>query len=178
MRADAQRNREKLLEAATERFSADGRHASLEAIAKQAGVGVGTLYRHFPTRETLVAATYRHEIEALRAAAFTELEHGTAAEALENWMRAFTRYAAERRGIKEALKAFEEEPDFTETRALMLEGVQAMLTAGTKDGTLRADLDPHVVLRATSGLWTLAGEPDWERNTEQLISILMPGLTG
>jgi AcrR family transcriptional regulator len=176
MRADALRNRDKLLAAAAERFSADGRDASLEAIAKQAGVGVGTLYRHFPTREALVEATYMGEMEALRAAAFQALEDGPPDAALESWMHAFVRYAAERRGIKDALKAFTEEPDFEATRAVMLEGLTAILDAGAADGSLRPDLEPHVVLRAASGLWTLAGEPDWEANAAQLIEILMPGL--
>src|SRR5690242_4222109 len=103
MRADAHRNRQKLLDAATRRLAEDGRRMSLELIARDAGVGVGTVYRHFPTKEALVEAVYRGEMERLRTVAADEIAEGPADVALEHWMRAFTQYAAERRGIKDAL---------------------------------------------------------------------------
>lgn len=105
LRSDARRNRESLLAAAAETFAAAGVNASLEEIARRAGVGVGTLYRHFPSRETLVAATYRHEVEQL-SDSVGDLQASLAPDAaLRAWMDGFVRYTAAKRGMGEALQA-------------------------------------------------------------------------
>src|SRR5690242_7194643 len=105
MRADAARNRQKLLTAAAEEFTLRGPDASLEAIAKRAGVGIGTLYRHFPTRDELAADAYKAEVEDLRAAADTLLQDYQPDVALERWMDRFISYTATKRGMAAALDA-------------------------------------------------------------------------
>jgi AcrR family transcriptional regulator len=128
LRADAQRNRDKLLAAATAAFAETGTDASLEAIAKRAGVGIGTLYRHFPTREALVEAAYRNEVERLCESARELLASHPPDVALAEWMDRFVAYAAAKRGMRSALQAVAAKSDlFPEARRRQLEAI-ALLT--------------------------------------------------
>jgi AcrR family transcriptional regulator len=178
LRADAQRNREKLLVAAVERFAESGTDASLEAIAKDAGVGIGTLYRHFPTRDALVEAAYRNEVERLCGAAQELLRDHPADVALAEWMDRFVAYAAAKRGMSEALQSVVASGSslFADARAQMVEAIATLLNAGAAAGTIRADVDPEDVLRAMGSVWLVTGEPDWQERARRLLGLLMDGL--
>ena len=144
MRADAQRNREQLLAAAVAAFSRAGPEVTLESIARDAGVGIGTLYRHFPSREALVDAAYRSELARLCDSVPELLDAMSADKALRTWMDLFLEYMTTKRGMSDALRmviASGGNP-FAESRARLLAAFTALMQAGAADGTLRADLDP------------------------------------
>jgi AcrR family transcriptional regulator len=174
MRADARRNREKLLSAATELFAEAGTDASLEAVAKRAGVGIGTLYRHFPTREVLVEAAYRNEVRRLCDAAGELLDAGRADVALAQWMDRFVSYSTAKRGMRGALQSVVASGSnlYAETRGQIVAAVATLLAAGAADGTLRADVDAEDVLRAMGAVWLV----DDEEQARRLLRLLMDGL--
>ncbi|MEA2346497.1 MAG: hypothetical protein QOG62_284 [Thermoleophilaceae bacterium] len=177
MRADALRNREKLLAAATDLFASGGTDVSLEAVAEQAGVGIGTLYRHFPTREALVEAAYRSEVESLCGAAADLLGSNPPSVALERWMSRFVGYSAAKRGMVDALQSVVASNSdlFAETRRQIIGAIDLLVKAGVADGSLRPDADPEDVLHALGAIWLLKG-PGWEKRAERLLSLLMDGL--
>jgi len=142
-RADARHNRQRLLAAARELF-ADGEEVSLEAIAERAGVGIGTLYRHFPGREALVEAVYRDQIDELRAGAESLLATHPPAEAMRAWMDLFAGWAAAKRGMVQTLAAMRRrgELDFDASRREIESIVGILLDAGVAAGQLRAGIDP------------------------------------
>jgi len=167
-RADAARNREKLLTAAAEEFTLRGSDASLEAIAKRAGVGIGTLYRHFPTRDALVAAAYEAEVEDLRATADVLLAEHPADVALERWMDRFIDYTATQRGMAAALDA-----DFKAAQSGKVRGaVETLRAAGVEAGVLRADVDADDVRGMLYAVWQVT---DAER-ARRMLRVLMDGL--
>ena len=174
MRADARRNREKLLAAAVAAFAERGTDASLDAIARRAGVGIGTLYRHFPTREALVEAAYRNEVEQLCAAAPELLAAHSPDVALAEWMNRFVDYAAAKRGMKSALHeiAASGANPFADTRRAILDAIALLLEAGVAAGTVRADFDAEVVLRAMGAVWHI----DDLEQARPLLRLLMDGL--
>jgi AcrR family transcriptional regulator len=173
LRADAQRNRDKLLAAATAAFAEAGTDASLEAIARRAGVGIGTLYRHFPTREALVEAAYRNEVGRLAGSAPELLAAHPPDVALAEWMDRFVDYAAAKRGMKSALQAVAANSDlFPSARRQLVEAIGLLLAAGIDAGTLRADVDAEDVLRAMGGVWLV----DDAEQARTLLRLLMDGL--
>ena len=150
LRADAQRNREKLLAAATEAFAEEGEDVALESVAARAGVGIGTLYRHFPSRDALVVAAYQHEVDSLCAAAEDLLGPQPADAALRAWAERFADYVATKRsmGTRCARPCRSSDSSaFAETRERILGALRLLLDAGAADGTLRADVDPEDVMR-------------------------------
>lgn len=178
LRADAQRNRDKLLAAAAAQFASAGTDSSLEAVAKAAGVGVGTLYRHFPTKDALLAAVYRQEVEGLHAAATELLRANPPDEALALWLDRFVAYAATKRGMGEALRKLvtSSEGIGIDVRALLLDAIGTLLDAGVTAGTLRADVTAWDVLRATGSVWQMPDEPGWQEQARRLLGLLMDGL--
>jgi len=174
MRADARRNREKLLAAATEVFAEAGTDASLEEVAKRAGVGIGTLYRHFPTRAALVEAAYRNEVERLCGAAVKLLGALSADLALAEWMDRFVAYSTAKRGMKDALQSVVASGSdlFADTRRQIVQAIATLLEAGAADGTIRADVDAEDVLRAMGAVWLVTDEEQARR----LLRLLMDGL--
>jgi len=178
LRADARRNRDKLLRVAAARFAAEGPDSSLEAIAKAAGVGVGTLYRHFPTKDALLAAVYRQEVEQLHAAAGELLRANPPDEALALWLDRFVLYAAAKRGMGPALRALvnSREGIGIDVRALLLDAIDTLLSAGAAAGSLRSDVDAWDVLRATGSVWQMPDEPGWQEQARRLLGLLMDGL--
>jgi AcrR family transcriptional regulator len=178
IRADAQRNRQKLLDAATQAFAELGTDVSLEAIAKRAGVGIGTLYRHFPTRDALVEAVYRTEVERLTSAAEELLETHEPAAALAEWMDRFVAYAVAKRGLGEALRSLvAARSDLAaNTKAELRRALAALLDAGVAAGTIRADVDADDVLRAMSAVWALTEQPGWDEQARTVLRLLMDGL--
>lgn len=178
MRADAQRNRELLLAAAVAAFSRNGPEVTLESIAKAAGVGIGTLYRHFPSREALVDAAYRSELARLCDSAPELLAAMPPDQALRTWMEAFLEYMTTKRGMSDALRmviASGGDP-FAESRARLLAAVTALLEAGAAGGVLRGDLDPADLMASISGVSLAAGEPAQRVQAGRLLDLLMDGL--
>lgn len=155
MRADAHRNRERLIEIATAAFAAaDGTTVSLEGIAREAGVGIGTLYRHFPNREALVEAVYSTELAEVSASAAELLERHPPVEALSRWMARYADFVAAKRGMAESLGALFASGAVApgDTRASILGAVDALLTAGAADGSLRSDVGPDDVVSSLVGI--------------------------
>ncbi|WP_233584024.1 TetR/AcrR family transcriptional regulator [Micromonospora sp. CV4] len=175
LRADALRNRERLLEAAIQAFSRPGPEVTLDAIARAAGVGIGTLYRHFPTREALIEAAYRNELGKLCDAAPDLLDQSPPDRALRAWMSRFIDYLATKRGMADALRlviATGTNP-YAQSRDRLLEALGRLLAAGAAAGTVRADVDTGDVLVSLSGISLAAGE---RAQADRLLDLLMDGL--
>jgi AcrR family transcriptional regulator len=178
MRADAQRNREQLLAAAVAAFSKDGPEVTLESIAKDAGVGIGTLYRHFPSREALVDAAYRSELARLCDSVPALLGEMQADKAMRTWMDQFIEYMTTKRGMSDALRkviASGGNP-FAESRTRLLAAFAALMQAGAADGTMRSDLDPADLLASMSGVSLAVGDPAQREQAGRLLDLLMDGL--
>jgi AcrR family transcriptional regulator len=168
MRKDAALNRQKLLTAAAEEFALHGSAASLEAVARRAGVGIGTLYRHFPTRDALVVAAYEAEVDDLRAAADALLAEHPPDVALERWMDRFIDYTATKRGMAAALDA-----DVKAAQSGKIRGaVETLRAAGVEAGVLRADVDADDVRGMMGAVWQIT---DGER-ARRMLRVLMDGL--
>jgi AcrR family transcriptional regulator len=178
LRADAQRNREKLLAAATEAFAEEGENVALESVAERAGVGIGTLYRHFPNRDALVVALYQNEVDALCAAADELLVRQPADEALRAWAERFADYIATKRTMGDALRsaAGSDSPLFARTLDRLLGALGRLLESGAADGTLRADVDARDVLRVISGIWYLPAGPEWRDTVGRMLDLVIDGL--
>lgn len=181
LRADARRNRERLLEVASEAFTTRGIDASLEDIARTAGVGVGTLYRHFPTRDALIEAVYRREVERLCDAADDLLAELPADQALGEWMQRFVSYVTMKRGMGQALKSVvgADSELFAESHRMVTEAMTSLLHAAIEQGTVRKDVEPHDVLRAMSGVCLMADPSTSNASPEQacrVTRLLMDGL--
>ena len=177
LRVDAQRNREKVLSAATQAFADAGEDVALETIAARAGVGIGTLYRHFPSRDALLVAAYQHEVDALCAAAADLLATRPADQALRAWAERFADYVATKRAMGDALHAAaSESPLFAAARDQILGALSLLLEAGAASGTLRPDVDPSDVMRLMTGVWHLPNSPHWRQDVGRLLSLIVDGL--
>jgi AcrR family transcriptional regulator len=176
-RSDAQRNRERILEVSKEAFARSGANASLDEIAKEAGVGPGTLYRHFPTREQLLEAVYRSEVEKLAAAERKFAETLPPIEALRAWMLLFVDYIAAKQIIAPALNALVGDPKkiFEASYAQVWEAIRALVKRAIKSGDIRKDLDAIDLLRALIGVANMATSPDWQQSARRLVDILVLG---
>jgi AcrR family transcriptional regulator len=176
-RTDAQRNRERILEVAKESFTQSGANASLDDIAKQAGVGPGTLYRHFPTREELIEAVYRTEVEKLAAAERTFAETMPPLGALRAWMLLFVDYIATKKIIAAALNSLVGGPSkiFEASYAQVWEAIRALVKRAVKSGDIRKDLDPIDLLRALIGVANVGTSPEWQQSARRLVDILILG---
>jgi AcrR family transcriptional regulator len=176
-RTDAQRNRERILEVAKEAFTRSGANASLDDIAKQAGVGPGTLYRHFPTRDELLEAVYRTEVEKLAAAEQTFAETMPPLDALRAWMLLFVDYIATKKIIAPALNALVGGPSkiFEASYAQIWEAIRALVKRAVKSGDIRKDLDAIDLLRALIGVANVSTSPDWQQSARRLVDILISG---
>lgn len=178
LRADAQRNRDRLLEAAVQALSHDGPDVTLDAIAKAAGVGIGTLYRHFPTREALVEAAYRNELDRLCDAVADLLDAMPPDAATRAWMDRFVAYMTTKRGMADALRALVASGanPFAHSKARMTAAICTLLQAGAAAGTLRSDVEPDVVLGSLSGVSLVTGEQVPREKGGRMLDLLMDGL--
>ena len=178
MRADAQRNRARLLEAAVRAFSQEGPEVTLDAIAKGAGVGIGTLYRHFPTRESLVEAAYRNELARLCDAVPELLGDLPPDEATRRWMDLFVDYMTTKRGMADALRAViaSGRNPYEHSRGQLIAAITALLQAAGEAGALRRDIEPADVLASLGGVSLTAGEPAQREQAGRLLDLLMDGL--
>jgi AcrR family transcriptional regulator len=178
-RADAVRNRERVLEAAKEVFSAGGAEASLEAVARGAGVGIGTLYRHFPTRETLFEAVYRREVQHLGDLAERLKEQDIQpVEALRQWMRSNVKFVATKKGMSAALAlAFDKNSKLVSFSADRLaRAVGGLLDRAIAAGDIRDDVKPEDLLRALVGMCYMHDQPGWQTSVLRLVDVFVDGL--
>ncbi|MFN8634737.1 MAG: TetR/AcrR family transcriptional regulator [Chloroflexota bacterium] len=179
LRADAQRNREKLLAAATRAFADEGEDVALETVAVRAGVGIGTLYRHFPNRDALVVAAYQHEVDQLCAAAEQLLGAQPADQALRAWAERFADYVATKRSMGEALRtavSSSDAPVFAETRDRIIRALRLLLDAGAADGSLRVDVSCEDVMRIVNACWYVPDGPDWRNAVGRMLDLVIDGL--
>jgi AcrR family transcriptional regulator len=176
-RTDAQRNRERILEVAKQAFTRNGSEASLDDIAKDAGVGAGTLYRHFPTRDALIEAVYRSEVEKLAAAERTFAETMPPVEALRAWMLLFIDYIAAKHIIAPALNSVVGGPSkLYEGSRIQIQGaIDSLVRRAITSGDIRKDLEPFDLLRALIGVSNVASTPDWQQSARRLVDILISG---
>ena len=178
LRADARRNRNRLVAVAAEAFSHGGVDASLEAVARDAGVGIGTLYRHFPTREALIEAVYRREVEALIAAAEALAREKAPADALSQWMQRYVDYIAAKRGMRDSLRLLIESnsPLFAEASGRVPLALKGLIERAVASGAIRQDADSADVLHALSSIYSASDGPEWRQRSQRLVNLLMDGL--
>jgi AcrR family transcriptional regulator len=180
LRADARRNRDRLIAVAREAFAERGADASLDDIARRAGVGPGTLYRHFPTRMALMEAVYRDGVEALCAEAYDLLLSPSPGDALAAWLRSFLAYAATKRGLAKALMAMagdEKPPFFAACHDMISEAGAALLARAQAAGAVRPDVQLWDLLKLVSGIaMTCEQAPDCEIMADRLLALVMDGV--
>jgi AcrR family transcriptional regulator len=177
-RADGQRNRERLVEAAKAAFAETGPGVSLEEIARRAGVGIGTLYRHFPTRDAVIQAVYRREVEQLAAAATRLLDSHAPGEALHEWLRLLVDYIATKKVVAQAIS-----PAVGGVAALyptsgvqITEAMAQLMARAVASGEIRGDVDSTDLLRGLVGFTYGADAPGWRESALRLLDIMMDGL--
>ncbi|WP_263366463.1 TetR/AcrR family transcriptional regulator [Edaphobacter bradus] len=176
-RADAQRNRERILEVSKQVFTRRGAEASMDEIAKRSKIGPGTLYRHFPTRDDLLAAVYISEVEKLAEAQKKFSAELPPAEALRAWMLVFIDYIAAKKIIAPALNAMAGGPSrvFQQTNRLMEEAANALASRAVASRDLRPDVDPMDMLRAIYGVSSAGSTEDWPEKARRFVDILIQG---
>ena len=177
-RADAVRNRERVLEAAKAVFSAGGPEASLEAVARTAGVGIGTLYRHFPTREALFEAVYRREVEQLSELAEQLKQEDDPVDALRQWMRSNVRFVATKKGMSAALPlaTYKDPALLSFSFDQLTRAVGGLLERAIASGEIRADISPEDLLRALIGMCYMHDQPGWQKSVLRLLDVFIDGL--
>jgi AcrR family transcriptional regulator len=176
-RADAKRNRERILEVARQVFTRRGAEASMDEIAKRAGIGPGTLYRHFPTRDELLAAVYISEVEKLAEAQRRFSAELAPLEALRAWLLVFIDYIAAKKIIAPALNAMVGGPSrvFQQTSRVMEAAANALATRAVANKDMRPDVDPLDMLRAIYGVSSAGSTEDWPVKARQFVDILIRG---
>jgi AcrR family transcriptional regulator len=176
-RTDAVRNRERILEVAKAAFTRQGANASLEEIAKQAGVGTGTLYRHFPTRDALIEGVYRNEVEKLAAAASHFAKKMSPIEALRAWMLLLVDHIAAKHIIAPALNSIVGGPSrlYEGSRSMIQGAIDELVKRAKRSGDLRRDLDAFDLLRALIGVSHVGSGADWQQSARRLVDILIAG---
>jgi AcrR family transcriptional regulator len=177
-RADAIRNRERVLQAAKTIFSAGGPEASLEAVARRAGVGIGTLYRHFPTREALFEAVYRREVQQLSE--FAEQLKGEASpvDALRRWLRSNVEFVATKKGMSAALALAVQNASELQAFSFdrLTKAVGGLLERAAAAGEIRDDVSPEDLLRALVGMCYMHDQPGWQNSVLRLLDVFVDGL--
>lgn len=176
-RTDATRNRERILEEAKKAFTRLGADASLDDIARRAGVGAGTLYRHFPTRDALIEAVYRSEVQKLAAAERKFAETMTPVEALRAWMLLFIDHIAQKQIIAPALNSMVGGPAklYEGSRRELQKAIGGLVNRAIEKGEIRADVEPFDFLRALIGVAHVATGAEWKQSARRLVEILIAG---
>jgi AcrR family transcriptional regulator len=177
-RSDAIRNRERVLEAAKVVFSTGGAEASLEGVARHAGVGIGTLYRHFPTREALFEAVYRREVEQLADLAEQLKTEKSPTDALRCWLRSNVEFVATKKGMSAALAlaAYNSSELSAYSFDRLTKAVGALLDRAAAAGELRVEVSPEDLLRALVGMCYMNNQPGWQASVLRLVEIFVDGL--
>ncbi len=178
MRADARRNHDRLVEVAATAFARDGIDASLEEIARIAGVGIGTLYRHFPNRDALLEAVFRHNVDDIASQADELIATLPGDQALAEWMNRFVRYVSTKKGLASHLKSVvsADAEIFEYSHAKMDSVMQRLVEAAQKEGAIRTDVDHRDVLKGLSGVCMMSDVPGWQDQACRVSSLLMDGL--
>jgi AcrR family transcriptional regulator len=176
-RSDAQRNRVRILEVAKDAFTRSGANASLDDIAKQAGVGPGTLYRHFPARDDLLEAVYRTEVEKLATAGENFAQTMAPVDALRAWMLLFVDHIATKKIIAPAWNSMVggHSKVFEASYGQIWDAIRVLVKRAIRSGDIRKDLDPIDLLRALIGVANVANNPDWQQSARRLVDILIVG---
>jgi AcrR family transcriptional regulator len=177
-RADATRNRDQLLAVATRVFVSAGAEPSMRAIAREAGVGIATLYRHFPTREALVDAVYRDQVGRLTTGARDLLGRVPPAAAMRHWMDLFGDWIATKNGMLDTLVVMIDAGEIAhaQTRSELLTAITTILDAGHAAGDLRSDVTAEDIAASLIGIFTVAPRPEHEAQAGRLLNLLMDGL--
>ncbi|MFI6149179.1 TetR/AcrR family transcriptional regulator [Streptomyces sp. NPDC051109] len=178
LRADAQRNRDKILAAAVRVFTEEGLDAHLERIARAAGVGTATLYRNFPTREALVEAAYRNEVAQLRDAVPGLLAAQPPYEALRAWTRLFMDYATAKLGMADALRAIAASGSnpYAHSHDMIQSAIAALMDACAEAGAIRTDIGPTDMFAALAGIALTSAKPEQRAQAERLLDLTLDGL--
>lgn len=178
MRADGERNRMRLLDAAKQVFAAQGASTSLEQVARDAGVGIGTLYRHFPTRDSLIEAVYRQETDALVDAADRLSAEHPPLEALRQWMLMFVEFLAAKHGMTDVLGTLIGGPDAlsADASARVTAAIDRLAQEAEATGAVRFDVEPTDLLRAIGGVANLKSGGNWRASAERMVDVLLAGL--
>ena len=177
-RADAVRNRERVLDAAKTVFNAGGPDASLEAVARTAGVGIGTLYRHFPTREALFEAVYRREVQQLGDLSDQLKNDPSPVDALRRWLRSNVELVATKKGMLAALAlvAYNSSELYADTFSRLTRAAGTLLKRAVDAGEVRSDVSPEDLLRALIGMCYMHDAPGWQDSVMRLLDIFVDGL--
>lgn len=178
VRADALRNRERVLRAAKAVFSAGGADASLEAVARRAGVGIGTLYRHFPTREALFEAVYRREVRQLSELAEQLKDETSPVEALRRWLHSNIELVATKKGMSAALALAVHGSSelYADSLERLAKAAGVLLDRAVAAGEIRSDISPKDLLRALVGMCYMHDQPGWQASVLRLVDIFVDGL--
>ncbi|MEW2391032.1 helix-turn-helix domain-containing protein [Streptomyces venezuelae] len=178
LRADAQRNRDKILAAAVRVFTEEGLDAHFERIAREAGVGTGTLYRNFPTRDALIEAAYRNEVARLCDAVPGLLAAMSPPDALRAWTRRFVDYATAKLGMADALRAVVNAGTnpYAESHEMIQAALSSLMAANTAAGTIRSDISPTDMFAALAGIALTSAKPEQRAQAERLLDLTLDGL--
>jgi AcrR family transcriptional regulator len=177
-RADAERNRERLLQAAKAVFSTGGPEASLEAVAKHANLGIGTLYRNFPNREALFEAVYRREVDQLADLAEELNREAAPVEALRAWLRANVEFVATKKGMAAALALASQIPPELSSYSFerLTKAARMLLDRAVAAGDIRGDISPDDILRTLIGMCVINDQPGWQDSVRRLMDVFIDGL--
>jgi AcrR family transcriptional regulator len=177
-RADGERNRARLIAAAKGAFAEKGAAVSLEHIAREADVSIATLYRHFPTRDELIAAVYQQEVTALIEAADQLMAEREPAAALREWLMLFVEFLDAKHGMAEAMDTLigGPEPLYSRTPHRLDVPINALVAGGVATGVFRDDFEPHDLLRALSGVAHVRPSENWKQSAIQIVDILLKGM--
>ncbi|MFG1423503.1 TetR/AcrR family transcriptional regulator [Roseixanthobacter liquoris] len=178
-RADAQRNRARLLETAKAAFAEKGSEASLDEIARAAGFGIGTLYRHFPTRDALIEAVYRNETRQLGEAAARLAQTHPPVEALREWLLLFVDYLGTKHGMSEAMNSLVAGPTdlYAASGAQAKQAMALLVDRAVASGEIQLDIDPLDLLRALAGVANISAGANWKQAARRLVDILVVGIS-
>jgi len=174
-RSDAQQNREHILRIAHEAFAEDGA-VSLNFIAKRAGIGAGTLYRHFPTREALILAVYRHDVQRLVDSVSDVLAENAPLQAFRVWFHTLADYVRLKHGLGEALHSAAVQDAISETYKPVVTAVGQLIDACVADGSMRSNLDPDDVLLLMGFMWRVDAGVDGKKQAARIMEVVIDGL--
>lgn len=177
-RADGERNRLRLIEAAKEAFGKEGAAVSLDQIARNADVSIATLYRHFPTRDELISAVYQQEVTALIEAADRLMTRREPAAALHEWLLLFVDFLDAKHGMAAAMDTLigGPEPLYSKTPHRLDVPIKALVAGGVAAGVFRNDIEPHDLLRALAGVAHVRPSKGWKRSAARMVALLLKGL--
>jgi len=178
-RSDGERNRLRLIEAAKHVFAEKGSAASLEQIAREANVSIASLYRHFPTRDALISAVYRQEVDALIEAADHLLPNADPEAALREWLMQFVDFLDAKHGMAEAMDTLIGGPEdlYSKTPDRLVSPITALVTRAIEAGTCKPDVEPLDLLRALSGVATIRATEGWKRSAVRMVELLLTGMS-